>query len=244
LSKKSQKKRRVPRAPFGYRVKDGGLVIDRETKYTDLYGKDFTEYEVARLLIDSYKDLKALSKACDAIAQAFRTSFFGPASLRRWLLSEVLIGHIVHYPKDPKRKQVIEGQHEAIMASDEQAAIRALLSHNKKIGGWGSRGHRYALAGLVQCSVCGKNCVIGNSSSTNTRYYHCHTRQAGGSCSNHKWVRKSQMEAAVNEAICAAYPERANLHSLSEDDRAIVYRSLIERVVIGPDGLGEVVLKS
>jgi len=93
------------------------------------------------------------------------------------------------------------------MTPEENRLVRQSLAHNRKVGGWGQRGRRYSLSGLIRCSSCGGGCVIGNSSSTKKKYYYCNTRRSGRLCDNRKWVPMERIQEYVHVALSKRWEE-------------------------------------
>lgn len=197
----SREKHRAWQAPFGYRVVNYQLVINREPFLCTLRDrKEYSQYNISRWVINEYIERRSLYRVCQESTLTFGWALFGQASLKRWLTSPVIYGNLCYFPKS-SNPQVVRNTHEAIALEEELDLIKSILDFNRQIRGFGNRGSVYSMTGLVKC-VCGSGCVVANGMQGQYKYFACYRRQFK-EC-DRKWIRIERLEEAVIEALCSA----------------------------------------
>ena len=235
-----RKQGKVSHPPLGYFKKDEyTLELDKKPFICLIENKEeVSKYKIARHLIQTYIEARALTKTIRFINKYYGFRIFNTSSLRRWLLSPTIEGSIVYYPKSPN-PTILPNRHKPIITIEEKAEVEAILKHNHNVRGFGSRQAVYPLSGLVKCSNCGRGCVIANGGSTyklidgvNTRilikYYRCN-RARDNACDNKNHVKADLIEEKViEELIKRAETLANNAASDSESAKTVNSREIEE----------------
>ena len=153
-----QEKRKIYQAIFGF-IKHGDSVIPNNKLYRNTNN---THADVARECVEIFIESGELSKTIRVLIRKYGLERVGKykfedfsrdvSSFRRWLENPQLCGMICYYPYEPKKKVILESQHQGIISlAQHQQIIQILATHP-----CGRR--RYAsnpLVGLCKCAKCG-----------------------------------------------------------------------------------------
>ncbi|NRB08143.1 MAG: recombinase family protein [Richelia sp.] len=153
-----QEKRKIYQAIFGF-IKDGDTVIPNTKLYRDTHK---THADIARECVESFINSGELSRSIRRLTAKYGLKRVGKykfedfprdvSSFRRWLQNPQLCGMVCYYPFNPKKKVILESQHQGIISTAQhQQIIQILATHP-----CGRR--RYAtnpLVGLCKCAKCG-----------------------------------------------------------------------------------------
>lgn len=203
---------RASHPPFGYKVVDSKFELDRDKTFTSIDNKNYSKYDMALSLIEHYLTYKSLNGACTYFQETYGYLEFWPSAFRRWLLSPVLQGHLVYFPKS-KNPIIVPNVHEPLLSIETYTQIKDILEFNKKIGGFGHRKGVYSLTGLVKCT-CGSGAVIANTSSGTYKYFVC-AKSRHKTCPNKKGVRLELLEEATIKAILTKAEDLVKLSNSS-----------------------------
>ncbi|NLX98214.1 MAG: recombinase family protein, partial [Rhodopirellula sp.] len=136
-----------------------------------------------RQIFDLYLQLRSLLPVVDELTERgwcnklWRTKTgrskggrsFDKCSLYNLLTNPIYVGKIKH------KKDLYDGEHEAIVPDETFQQVQMLLQHNGRTGGTEMR-NRYGalLKGLVQCTACGRT-MVHNFTGRGTRRYRYYT---------------------------------------------------------------------
>lgn len=222
----ARKKLRVSHAPLGYHKNHSArLEPDPSPYFCTLDGHhEWSRWDLAHWYIEQYLELKSLGGVVRSQLPTFGFKRFENSSaFRRYLLSPVLRGHTVYYPKSPN-PEIYYNTHAPLIAPDTWNQLQEILTHNRRVGKWGRVG-KYALTGLVRC-VCGGACVCAHNGTTTHYYWTCRESET---CPRRKYIRQEKLEDWVCEKLThhaqklseiamsdAPQPESPKLRSLRE----------------------------
>lgn len=201
------------RAPYGFRLVDGSLVVDPATA------------PAVRLIFEKYAAGDSVPAICKALKLAgYKTNAgtdFAASSLRTILTNEKYKGVFV-YNADVEKGDVIriEGGCPAIVEPalfDQVQKLRATKKQKPRL----NRGHySYLLAGRVRC--CGGGSYVGNSKGSGSLYYRCETRHNRFNCScGHYYIACERLDAPVFDFVSRVLLDPANIDAISERAAAL-----------------------
>lgn len=194
-----RKQKRASHPPFGYIVNNFKFELDNQPFLSQLSTKEtYSKKELALWLINNYFQCKSLNGTCRNYQLTFGYLEFQASGLRRWLLSPILQGDLVYYPKS-KNPIVTPNVHPPLISKETARQIAELMQFNHKIGGYGQKKGTYSLTGLVKCT-CGAGCIVANGYKGQYRYFVCN-KSRYKTCSNNKGVRIDKLESAVINAL-------------------------------------------
>ena len=165
--------------PIGYDVVDRRLIVNEleavvVRELFDLYEQHRSALTVAKLLNERGRTTK---RHCSANGRVREGRPWRKDSVLRVLRNPVLAGMM------PIGDELHEGEHEAVIAPERYARVRALLdtrSRGKKRTG---RNPAYLLGGLLRCKLCEGAMTPASTrrGKREYRYYRCVTRDKRGS---------------------------------------------------------------
>lgn len=204
-----RQQKRASHPPFGYVVNNFKFELDEEPFLSQLNTKEtYSKKELSLWLINNYFQCKSLNGACRNYQLTFGYLEFQASGLRRWLLSPVLQGDLVYYPKS-KNPIITINVHSALISKQVAKEIEELMQFNHKLGGFGQARGVYSLTGLVKCT-CGSGCIVANGSKGQQRYFVCH-KSRYKTCLNKKAIRIDKLESAVIETLMSKAEQIASL---------------------------------
>jgi len=190
-----RKQKRASHPPFGYIVNNFKFELDETPFVSEIATKEtYSKKELALWLINNYFQCKSLNGTCRNYQLTFGYLEFQASGLRGWLLSPILQGDLVYYPKS-KNPIITSNVHDSLISKETAKQIQDVMQFNHKIGGYGQAKGTYSLTGLVKCT-CGAGCIVANGYKSQYRYFVCN-KSRYKTCSNNKGVRIDKLEAAV-----------------------------------------------
>lgn len=192
--------RRPIHAPFGYKIINKELQIDREV--------EAIARELRRVAID-----RGLTKACQWInsthpdlPKVART----PGGIKAWLSCETLYGHLMY----GRRSHLVtyRNNHPALFTEQERLEVEQALKFRHKAHGFKSDPIRFPFSGLVVCGVCGANMQVSYQQrrpfTPQTTYYRC-IYGVRKKCPNNTYTSVAKIQAAAIAALIARADEIA-----------------------------------
>lgn len=137
---------------------------------------------------------------------------FSPSGLRSWLTSPVLRGHTCYgRRRDPSKWELHYNTHldQAILSESQVREIENQLRHNLQVRGYGQKGQKYPLSGLVFCGECRSSCYSvkagrGRNTPGYNYYFQCKNWRVR-SCSQKMMVQMHVIEEhAIAELVKTA----------------------------------------
>lgn len=216
----------VVNVPFGYfKLFDKPALDHRPVLFLPDQGLELSPCTLARDTIDLFFEGKSLRKAVQLFHEKYeisksnhheqKTGFvtrselqWSPSGLKLWLVNPVLRGHLA-YLRDTSKPVIIYNTHpdHRLIGDEEFREIEQILEHNRSVRGWGFRGARYPLSGLVACAECGASCYsmtsgrrVSNGAKRDYYYYQCKNYQHRA-CTAKKTIRMDVAEASVINAL-------------------------------------------
>ena len=194
-----RKQKRASHPPFGYIVNNFKFELDEQPFLSHLSTKEtYSKKELALWLINDYFKSKSLNGTCRHYQLTFGYLEFQASGLRRWLLSPILQGDLVYYPKS-KNPIITPNLHTPLISKQNAKQIEEIMQFNHKIGGYGQAKGVYSLTGLVKCT-CGAGCIVANGYKGKYRYFVCN-KSRYKHCLNNKGVRIDKLESAVINSL-------------------------------------------
>ncbi|ALF55719.1 hypothetical protein ACX27_27305 [Nostoc piscinale CENA21] len=165
--------------PFGYCKVDDGYRLDYQPFLCLLSNKEErSRGEVAIEIIKAFFEGRSLRSCLRIINERYgiqtfahhhktgglltRGLFrFSAGGLRNWLTSPVLRGHTCYLRNRGKASADIHyNTHpdQAILTELQLQEIEQMLTHNRQVRGYGQKGQKYPLSGLVFCGECRSSC--------------------------------------------------------------------------------------
>ena len=246
---------RVAVAPFGYRIVDGKLELDKEPILCLLENKEeLSPCDLARDIIKFFFEVKTLRGTNKRLNEKYgirrykssrgRSSWhklgFSTQGLSTWIVNPTLIGD-TYYPlkrgktadKTQKEWVVYPDTHESLITLEQNQLIKDILSRNKAVRGYGTRHEqKLAAAGLVVCAVCKATMysVSGTRGKTPGKNYYWQCKQwRDRSCDQRKTIRVEKVESAIHEALLNKANElakRADIFDNSMTDNSLEIEKL------------------
>lgn len=203
-------------APFGYRIEGDRHRLDTDPFFCWMESMaEVSKAVMARELIDLFLEKKSLQGTIRAFNQKYgiwqsadmpigvkhQQFHWCRSGLSRWLRNPVLQGHLSY----PGAQQIIYDTHpdQRLMSAEEAREVDAILTRNYSSKGWGAKGLKYPLSGLVFCGECGSKLVAikgGAVGGARPIYYQCH-RYRARACGNKPMIRETTCETAAIAAL-------------------------------------------
>lgn len=212
--------------PYGYRLKDGVLYINKD------------EAPIVRQIFELYA---TTNRGSNGVAKYLTTHgvmkenritgkpfYFDAHWIRRILQNPVYCGKIAYGRRKTEKVRgsrnqykivnadnylLVDGLHEGIVSDDlwQKAQVKMLANAKKHECVRGPHTHTHLLSGLLRCPVCGA-AMYGNKSNKKRAdgslyksfyYYGCkhHSKQRGYVCTYNKQVNEEVLDEAVIEII-------------------------------------------
>lgn len=257
--------KRIAVAPFGYKVVDGALKLDKQPLFCLLEDRvTYTPVDVALDTVEFFFQAKTLRGTVTLFNQKYGVQRFNNGrgrftwrrlgwshtGLRDWLTNPTLLGH-TFYPKKRGRStqgakkdwKIYYDTHEPLITPEQSYEITQILENNKQVRGYGTNKRRHATAGLVYCAKCRGSCysLAGTRGKTPgyNYYFQCRYYRTK-SCDQKKTVRVEKINKALIEALTQKHAEIA---TKAENIPAPINKSkedikLLQQQLKGLEGLG------
>jgi site-specific DNA recombinase len=219
-------KQEICTAPFGYKVMSKKLFFNDGPFLCDLTNhRAISKLDIARETIDMFLEKRSLRATIAYFIEKYSICYYKkdgmrdkypfflqPESLKRWLTSPVLRGHLRYFVEEQER--IIYNAHDLILIDKSvDREIKNILKVNKKLRGWSKTAKTPKLfTGFIYCKSCQGSCFAMTCVRKNKtyEYYSCGQNRQVGDCSNKKFIKTDVIESLVIEKLT----ERS--HKISE----------------------------
>jgi DNA invertase Pin-like site-specific DNA recombinase len=241
-----RKMKKVNRISFGYKIVDTKIELDLDPFVCTIADKkEYSRYDIARLIICFFlgeksfgrclKKLNAyfgLSKLNSQSLKHHKSLHFSSAGLKIIITHPTWRGHIVYFHKDKTRPATYHfNNHTPILTNTEYTEIQHIITHNKKVRGFGVSS-KNIFTGYVVCQNCGST-MSAMATRTNiayNQYYHCQQVYLNV-CSVRKCIRIEKITAALFSCLQSKYHELITLtHAPIENTKSKETNSLLLQI--------------
>jgi DNA invertase Pin-like site-specific DNA recombinase len=217
-----RKIKKVNRISFGYKIVDTKIELDLDSFVCTIADKqEYSRYDVARLIISFFLEEKSfgrclkklntyfgLSKLNNQSLKHHKSLHFSHAGLKILIIHPTWRGHIVYFHKDKTRPPIYHfNNHTPILSETEFVEIQNIITHNKKVRGFGVSSNNI-FTGYIVCQHCGST-MSAISNKTNiayNQYYRC-SQVYLNVCSNRKLIRIEKITDALFSCLQSKYDE-------------------------------------
>ncbi|WP_458412742.1 recombinase family protein [Schinkia sp. CFF1] len=181
-------------APYGYRIVDKKLVIDKE------------EANVVKMVFKLSRTLGFLTIAKKLTSLSYKTRKGGDwhvDTIRDIANNPVYCGYLTfsktvqEYKKPPREKELFEGDHDRIIPRDEFWELQDILDKRRTFGGKRETSNYY-FSSILKCGRCGHSMSGHRAGNGNKeKGYRCSGKKAGKKCTSHIILEKHLVQTVL-----------------------------------------------
>jgi DNA invertase Pin-like site-specific DNA recombinase len=231
-----RKIKKVNRISFGYKIVDTKIELDLDSFVCTIADKkEYSRYDIARLIICFFLEEKSFGRCLKKLNTYFglyklnnlslkhhKSLHFSSAGLKIIITHPTWRGHIVYFHNDKTRPPTYHfNNHTPILTNAEYAEIQHIITHNKKVRGFGVSS-KNIFTGYIVCQNCGST-MSAMATKTNiayNQYYRC-PQVYLNVCSDRKLIRIEKITAALFSSLQSKYYELITLTQFVENTKSI-----------------------